>query len=150
MNLIKLHRVGSLIHRKGLHRTAKVFYYINFLLFNSSVPMSVQIGQGSKFAYGGIGVVINGKARIGRDCMIGQGITIGGRGPDRPGSCMIGDNVYISAGVRILGPVIIGDYAIIAPNAVVLHDVPAGTIVGGIPAKVLRSGIDSSNHKMFV
>lgn len=51
----------------------------------------------------------------------------------------IGDNVWIGAGARILGPVRIGSNVIIAANAVVTKDVADNTIVGGIPAKVLRT-----------
>ena len=52
-------------------------------------------------------------------------------------SCNIGDNVYISTGVTILGPVTIGDNVTIAANSVVIKDVPDNCVVSGIPAKII-------------
>jgi acetyltransferase-like isoleucine patch superfamily enzyme len=51
----------------------------------------------------------------------------------------IGDDVWIGAGARILAGVTIGSRAIIAAGAVVTHDVPDETVVGGVPARVLKS-----------
>lgn len=55
------------------------------------------------------------------------------------GTVTIGNNVWIGERVCVLSGVTIGDGAIIASNAVVTHDVEAGTIVGGIPAKVIKN-----------
>lgn len=111
-----------------------------YLLFNSSVPASVKIGRDTKFAYGGIGVVIHARAVIGNNCLIGQNVTIGGKSGwhEVP---IIGDNVEISAGARILGPVRIGNNVIIGANAVVVKDVPDNCIVAGIPAKIIKENI---------
>ncbi len=50
----------------------------------------------------------------------------------------IGANVWIGAGATVLGGVRVGDGAVIAAGAVVTRDVPAATLVGGVPAEVLR------------
>ena len=55
-----------------------------------------------------------------------------------PSGAHIGDYVRIGTGAKILGPVKIGDFAVIGANAVVTRDVPAGTIVAGVPAKEIR------------
>jgi serine O-acetyltransferase len=79
---------------------------------------------------------------IGRNVFIAQQVTIGGRsGSDQ--MPVIEDDVYISPGARILGPITIGAGAFIAANAVVIADVPAGTTVGGIPARVLKDSSDA-------
>lgn len=111
-----------------------------YLLFNCSVPANCVIGKGSKFAYGGIGVVIHGRAVIGKNCIIGQNVTIGGKSGWFEVPC-IGDNVEISAGARIIGPVRIGNNVIIGANAVVVKDVPDNCIVAGIPAKIIKENI---------
>lgn len=141
MNLASFHRIANFLHRNRVPILPKVIYLFQFLLYNSSVPASTKIGSGSKFAYLGIGVVIHGRAVIGKNTMIGQGITIGGRSKSIHVP-IIGDNCYLGAGCRILGAVEIGDNCIVGPNSVVLHDVPANSIVVGIPAKVIKSNID--------
>lgn len=96
--------------------------------------------KGTKFAYGGIGVVIHARAVVGRNCMIGQGVTIGGKSGwyEVP---VIGDNVEIHAGARVLGPVKIGDNVIIGANAVVVKDVPDNCVVAGVPARIIKDNM---------
>jgi serine O-acetyltransferase len=91
--------------------------------------------------YGGIGIFIHPRARIGRRCILSQFISIGGmKGHEE--APIIGDYVRVGTGARILGPVRIGDFAVIGPNAVVVRDVPAGTVVFGVPARVVRTMSD--------
>jgi len=59
---------------------------------------------------------------------------------------VIGNNVYLGAGSRILGPVKIGNDCIIAPNAVVIDDVPDHSIVAGIPARIIKTDIEVSDY----
>ncbi len=83
-----------------------------------------------------IGTVIN-VHRMGENCSIIASVTIGMRkGWDFP---RIGDNVFIGAGARVLGDIVIGDNAIIGANAVVIDNVPAGSTAVGIPAQLVRS-----------
>jgi serine O-acetyltransferase len=123
----------------------KIMYYLQLLIFNSSVPPSTKIGKHTVFAYGGIGVVIHARTTIGDNCIIGQGVTIGGKSKiyNVP---QIGNNVYISAGSRILGDVKIGDNVVIGANAVVVKDVPSNSIVAGVPAKIIKRGIDITQY----
>lgn len=85
-------------------------------------------------------MVIHGRCRIGKNCVIGQGATLGGKSGwyEVP---VLGDNVYVAAGARIIGPVVIGDNAMIGANAVVVKDVPANCVVAGVPAKIIRENI---------
>ncbi|AZN38585.1 serine acetyltransferase [Paenibacillus albus] len=138
MNAISLYRVSNWFYRKKIPIVPKVLKAITFLMFNSVVPYTTEIGRDSKFAYGAIGVVIHGRSKIGSRVIIGQNVTIG-RALDPDSIPEIGDNVYISAGARIIGKIKIGNNVIIGANSVVTKDVPNNSIVAGIPAKVLRS-----------
>lgn len=77
--------------------------------------------------------------------MIGQNVTIGGKSGwyEVP---IIGDNVEINAGARIIGPIRIGNNVIIGANAVVVKDVPDKCIVAGIPAKIIKENISMEDY----
>ncbi len=115
----------------------KLIYKLIFFLYNSSVPMSAEIGEGSQFAYGGIGVVLHERCRIGRNVMISQQVTIGGRS-GLFGVPVIEDDCFLGCGAKILGPIRIGANSVVGANAVVLHDVPPGAVVAGVPARIIR------------
>ena len=140
MNLIKVHRLSHFFYKKGIPILPRLFRFLIFLIYNSDIPSSVSIGKNTLFGHSGIGVVIHQDAIIGNDCMIGQGITIGGRSKN-PKVPVIGNKVYIGAGARVLGPITIGNHVIIAPNAVVIKNVKSNCIVGGIPAKLIKENI---------
>lgn len=81
--------------------------------------------------------MIHSRAVIGKKCSIGTNVTIGGKSRwyEVP---VIGDNVYISSGAKILGPIRIGNNVTIGANAVVTKDVPDNCVVAGIPAKIIK------------
>lgn len=109
-----------------------------FLIYNSKIPYTADIGKGVKLGYGGIGVVIHSKCMIGRNVVIGQHVTIGGGDSKYPGVPNIGDNVKISHRAIVFGGITIGANVTIGSNALVNKSVPENAIVAGIPAKVLR------------
>ena len=140
MNLINLYRVGRFFYEKRIPLVPSIIRYLIFFLYNSDVPSSVRIGRGSVFGHGGIGVVLHARSVIGDNCIIGQGVTVGGKSRES-NVPVIGDNVYIAAGARVIGPVTIGNHVIIGANAVVTSDIRNNTMVGGVPAKVIKENI---------
>lgn len=85
------------------------------------------------------GVLVNGYAKIGTDCIMHGNNCIGNNGSN---DCvpMIGNNVEIGYGATIIGSIVIGDNTIIAANAVVVNSFPEGNVViGGCPAKTIKS-----------
>jgi serine O-acetyltransferase len=107
-----------------------------FNKLNSGV-LGCVIGRGTEFDEGFVlihsnGVVINGAVRGGKNVLIEHQVTIGA---ERRQSPVLGDDVFVGAGAKIVGPVNIGDGARVGANAVVVKDVPAGATVVGVPAK---------------
>lgn len=147
MNAINLYKISNFFYKKKFFIIQKVIDRISFLIFNSFIPGSAVIGIETKCAYGGIGVVVHKDAIIGKRVIIGQNVTIG-RQLDPSGVPSIGDDVYISAGARILGKIKIGNNIIIGANAVVIRDVPDNSIVAGVPAKVIKV-IDQSIYDLL-
>jgi serine O-acetyltransferase len=94
---------------------------------------SSEIGPGL-FIQHGFATIVAAR-RVGANCWINQQVTIGFDRPDeRP---VIGDNVAIHAGAKVLGAVTVGDGARVGANAVVIKDVPAGHTAIGVPARLL-------------
>jgi serine O-acetyltransferase len=119
------------------------------MLFNklNGVFCSCIIGRGADFGPGFVlvhsqGVVINGQVRGGSNVFIEHQVTIGAERRESP---LLGSDIFIGAGAKVIGTVTIGDGARVGANAVVVHDVPAGATVVGIPARVVRRrGIDDT------
>lgn len=86
------------------------------------------------YSYGTI--IVNPGARIGKNVTIYPGVTIGGKVEN--GYPVIGNNVYIGLGAKVMGGVHVGDGAYIAPNCVVVKDVPENAVVGGVPHRILK------------
>ena len=112
------------------------------MLFNklNGVCCNCVIGRGAEFGDGLViihssGVVINGAVRGGRGIVLEHQVTLGAQGRRTP---VLGDNVFVGAGAKILGGVTIGDGARIGANAVVLTDVPAHATAVGIPARIVQ------------
>ena len=82
--------------------------------------------------------MINGRSVIGKNCNISQGVTLGqaNRGQNK-GYPILGDNIYIGPGAKIVGAVKIGNNVAIGANCVVTKDVPDNSVVIGIPGKVI-------------
>jgi serine O-acetyltransferase len=95
-----------------------------------------QIGDGFYLGHWG-SLVINPNTKIGKNCNIAQGVTIGqqNRGKNT-GIPVIGNEVWIGANAVIVGGVMIGNNVLIAPNSYVNFDVPSDSVVMGNPGKI--------------
>lgn len=87
----------------------------------------------------GMGIIIGETAEIGDDCLIYQGVTLGGTGKDKgKRHPTLGNHVLVGSGAKVLGPFTVGDNARIAAGAVVLREVPPNCTAVGVPARVVR------------
>lgn len=135
-NAITLYRVSRWLYERRVPFFPKVIQALIFLIYNCKVPFTAKIGKGSFLVVKGVGVVIHGDTLIGNNVRIGIGCKIVGKGPYK-NVARIGDDVFIGPGAVIVGPVVVENYALIAANAVVVNSIPEGAIVGGVPAKII-------------
>jgi len=94
------------------------------------------------FPHGTAAVHISGGSRIGRNCVIFQGVTVGSitlADSSRQGAPVLGDNCYLAAGAKIVGPVTLGDNVRVGPNAVVL---------AGRPTVLQRETLDNRHFRV--
>ena len=107
--------------------------------FGISIPYNTEIGPGFYIGHCG-GIVVNEAARIGRNCNISHGVTIGqsNRG-ERKGVPHIGAGVYIGPGAVIVGAVRVGNGCAIGANSVVTRDLCDKAVAIGIPARVIST-----------
>ena len=108
--------------------------------YASDIRRTAKIGGGISFPHP-YGIVIGGNAVVGKNCHIGQHVTIGGNmGKEEDGRTqpIIGDNCYICANSVVVGPIIIGNNVIIGAGSVVTKSIPDNVIIAGNPCKILK------------
>lgn len=102
-----------------------------------NIPLNVA-GPGLRIDHWGF-LAINNDAKIGKNCHIFGDVTIGVKDNQTAGAPIIGDNVTIGAGARIIGPITIASNCVIGANAVVTRDfLKEGSVIAGIPAKLIK------------
>jgi len=119
-----LRKVFSLIYRV-------LFKFIQ-IVTGIELPCEVQIGRNFVIDHFG-GIIVSGYARFGNNCRIRNGVVVGLQRVDEPCAPVVGDNVDIGAGAKILGSITIGNNVVIGANAVVIRDVPDNCMVVGVP-----------------
>ena len=104
------------------------------------LPIGTRVGGGLKFYHFG-DVVINKNAVLGCNVSIYNGVTIGINLHPNEKSFppIIGDNVVLCTGAKVIGSIKIGSNSVVGANAVVVKDIPIGCVVAGAPAKVLNT-----------
>jgi serine O-acetyltransferase len=136
LHAVVMHQWSSRLARAGLGAGARWLSQVARFLTGIEIHPTAVIGE-RLFIDHGMGVVIGSTAVVGDDVTLYHGVTLGGtslqRGVKRHPT--LGSNVIVGAGAHILGPITVHDGARIGANAVVLHDVPAGATMVGIPAK---------------
>jgi serine O-acetyltransferase len=125
--------------------------------YGIELPYTAQIGRRVVFEHQH-GIVVHGATVIGDDCIVRHGVTFGIRRMENLSEApVLGRNVNVGAGAKIIGKVSVGDGAAIGANAVVLHDVPPGALVIGAPARLVerkdslpkpRSSKNGNGHKL--
>lgn len=127
--------VRPAILRKFFSLIYKVLYKLVQILTGIELPCEAEIGKNFIIDHFG-GIVVSGYAKLGDNCRIRNGVVIGLKNIEEVGAPVIGHNVDIGAGAKVLGKITIGDNVLIGANAVVISDVPANSIAVGVPAVI--------------
>ena len=132
------YRLAHRLYRRQHFFLARLFSQLGRSFTGIEIHPGAQIGRGL-FIDHGAGVVIGETAVVGDNCTIYHGVTLGGTGKgEGKRHPTVGNDVLLGAGVKVLGPIEIGDGSRIGAGSVVLRPVPAGATAIGIPAAVVR------------
>ncbi|WP_326965508.1 serine O-acetyltransferase [Arthrobacter sp. CG_A4] len=141
MGVMDVYRKSCMLYELDLTRGATYLQNFIFHHFSCRLPYKVQLGEGTRLGYNGLGTVFHPESIVGRNCLISQNVTLGSRGKtdDMPN---LGDNVYVGPGAKCLGGKI-GSNVVVGANAVVLNSVPDNCVVAGVPAKIISRDMGS-------
>lgn len=141
-----IYRIGRLLFLINVPVLRIVLRFIGFVMskfseifLGASIRPSTDIGQGLHIGHTGT-LIIHPQAKIGKNFEVGTGVIIGERGVGRGGVPVIGDDVFVGLGAKILGNIKVGNKVKIGANAVVLKDIPNGSTAVGVPARIIKTG----------
>ncbi|MDR0974170.1 MAG: serine O-acetyltransferase [Ruminococcus sp.] len=138
LHAVLFYRVAHQFYIRGLYTLARIISQFARFITGIEIHPGAKIGKGL-FIDHGSGVVIGETAEIGNNCLIYQGVTLGGTGKERgKRHPTLGNNVMVGAGARVLGPFRVGNNVKIAANAVVLEAIPDNSTAVGVPARIVR------------
>ena len=118
------------IYRNRYRRFYRIWIRLWYKPMDTLYLQAGEIGGGLYIQHGFATMVT--AVSVGENCWINQQVTIGYNGHGRPP--IIGNDVMITCGAKVLGSITVGDGAIIGANAVVIRDVEPGAKMGGVPA----------------
>jgi serine O-acetyltransferase len=138
---VAAYRLAHALGKRGLSPLARLIQIVSLTLTGAEIDWRAEIGPGL-FLEHPQGVEIGDGVVIGGDAVLGLGVLLGStvHRPSKTGFPTIGNNVEIWAKASVLGPVHVGDGAIVGAHALVLHDVPPGAVARGVPAECYVDG----------
>lgn len=138
LHAIHSYRRANWFYRHKMFTIARMIS--QFAKFRTGIEIhpGATIGKGL-FIDHGTGIVIGETTVIGDNCLLYQGVTLGGTGKDKgKRHPTLGNNVLVGSGAKVLGPFRVGNNVKIAANAVVLNEIPDDCTAVGVPARVVR------------
>lgn len=133
-----MHSLEHWLWGHDLKGIARVLSQITRFVTGVEIHPAAQIGR-RLFIDHAMGVVIGETAVVGDDCVLYQGVTLGGTGNESgKRHPTLGNGVHVGSGAKVLGNISIGDNVRIGGNSVVVKDVPTNCTVVGIPGRIVR------------
>ena len=133
-----MHTPEHWLWNHGAKSLARVISQITRFFTGVEIHPAAQLGR-RLFIDHAMGVVIGETTIVGDDCVLYQGVTLGGTGKESgKRHPTLGDNVTVGSGAKVLGNIHIGDNVRIGGNSVVVKDVPPDSTVVGVPGRVVR------------
>jgi len=143
VHIMFVHRIGHAITKLWppfswiLLIPYAVIQFIIRVIYVAIIPARTTIGPGCVILHS-YGVHLHPLAKLGKNVTIAEQVGVGAAKLSDTKYPVIGDEVMLGIGSKILGPITINHHAVVGANAVVLKDMPAYAVIGGIPAKVLK------------
>lgn len=138
LHAVWYYRVSHFFYKHNMFTVARMISQWARFWTGIEIHPGATIGKGL-FIDHGMGVVIGETAEIGDNCLLYQGVTLGGTGKDKgKRHPTLGNNVMVGAGAKVLGPFKVGDNVKIASNAVVLEEIPSNSTAVGVPARIVK------------
>ena len=134
---LTFYRAARRLKTLGVPVLPDVVAAVGTRMHHCHVDLEARLHSSVELGYGGMGVVVAPGVEIGEKSFLSQNVTVEPK-PGVAGAPRIGRNVYVGVGAKILGPVTVGDGAVIGANAVVTFDVAPGAVVAGIPGRDLK------------
>lgn len=144
--LLIIFRYGQFICKLKINKIFKFIFLLPYFLGNAFIiegllhchfPLTAQIDSGLSLFHP-YEIMLNRHVKIGKNVVLRNGVTIGVKYQNGYGGAIVGNNVDVGTGAKIIGKIKIGDNTIIGANAVVTKDFGADLVIAGVPAKVLR------------
>lgn len=138
LRAIRCYRLAHWFYQRKNFTTARIISQWARSKTGIEIHPGAKIGKGL-FIDHGMGVVIGETAVIGDNCLLYQGVTLGGTGKDKgKRHPTLKNNVLVGAGAKVLGPFTVGNNVKIAANAVVLNAIPDNCTAVGVPAHIVK------------
>ena len=138
---IFLHRINHFLWKIGVPVLPRLVSHFVRFFTGIEIHPAAKIGPGF-FIDHGMGVVVGETSEIGEDCLVYQGVTLGGTGKEKgKRHPTLGNNVVVGAGAKVLGPIRIGNNVVIGANSVVLKAVPDNSVCVGVPGRITKQKI---------
>lgn len=145
-HVLVTHKLAHFLYRHKWFFVARLISQLSRHLTGIEIHPGAKIGKRLVIDHG-MGIVIGETAEIGDDCLLYQGVTLGGTGKETgKRHPTIGNNVLVGSGAKVLGPFKVGDNSRVAANSVVLREIPENSTAVGSPARVVRQNGEKVNY----